>query len=210
MVSLNVEEAHRLFEMSFFERTLSSSGFRFICGIDEAGRGPLAGPVVAAAVILPTGFTTPGVRDSKLLTPLRRETLFDLIHHHAISIGVGIVDHVVIDQINILQATLLAMKKAKESLHVEPDYLLIDALILPGISIRQKGIIHGDNLSISVAAASIVAKVTRDRLMEEYHRSFPQYGFHIHKGYGTRAHLKNIKAHGPCEIHRRTFRGVVV
>lgn len=209
MVPLNAEEKHRLFAMSLFERVLSSFGYQYICGIDEAGRGPLAGPVVAAAVIFPSGFSVPGLRDSKLLTPLQRETLFSQITQNALSIGVGIVDNGLIDEINILQATLLAMRKGVEQLQVKPDYLLIDALTLPGFNIGQKGIIHGDNLSVSIAAASIVAKVTRDRLMCQYHEEFPEYRFNSHKGYGTHEHLEKIREFGPCRLHRKTFRGVI-
>jgi ribonuclease HII len=209
VVSLNAEERHRLFAMSLFERVLSSFGYHYICGIDEAGRGPLAGPVVAASVIFPPGFSVPGLRDSKLLTPLQRETLFSQIMQRALSVGIGIVDNDLIDQINILQATLLAMRKSIEQLHVKPDYLLIDALTLPGFGISQKGIIHGDNLSVSIAAASVIAKVTRDRLMCQYHEEFPVYRFNSHKGYGTQEHLEKIKEWGPCRLHRRTFRGVI-
>jgi ribonuclease HII len=210
VVSLNAaEEQHRLFAMSLFERVLSSSGYQYICGIDEAGRGPLAGPVVAASVIFPQGFSVPGLRDSKLLTPLQRETLFDQIMQRALSVGIGIVDNDIIDRINILQATLLAMQKSVEQLHFQPDYLLIDALTLPGFGVSQKGIIHGDNLSVSIAAASVVAKVTRDRLMCQYHEEFPAYRFNSHKGYGTQEHLEKIKEFGPCRLHRRTFRGVI-
>lgn len=209
MVPLNAEEKHRLFAMSLFERVLSSFGYQYICGIDEAGRGPLAGPVVAAAVIFPSGFSILGLRDSKLLTPLQRETLFSQITQKALSIGIGIVDNDLIDEINILQATLLAMRKSVEQLQVKPDYLLIDALTLPGFGIGQKGIIHGDNLSVSIAAASVVAKVTRDRLMCQYHEEFPEYRFNSHKGYGTQEHLEKIREFGPCRLHRKTFRGVV-
>ena len=206
--SSDAEERRRLFEMSLFERSLSSFGYRYICGIDEAGRGPLAGPVVAAAVILPSGLLIPGVRDSKLLASRQREILFELIAREAISIGVGAVDNHTIDEINILQATLLAMKRAVACLPLEPDYLLIDALTLPGFPRGQKGIIHGDNLCMTIAAASIVAKVMRDRLMDRYHQEFPQYQFNAHKGYGTRAHLQKIKEFGPSPLHRKTFRGV--
>ena len=209
MVSLNAEEKHRLFAMSLFERVLSSFGYQFICGIDEAGRGPLAGPVVAAAVIFPSGFSIPGLRDSKLLTPFQRENLYNQITEKALSVGIGIVDNDLIDQVNILQATLLAMKQSVERLQMKPDYLLIDALTLPDVGIGQKGIIHGDNLSVSIAAASVVAKVTRDRLMCRYHEEFPEYEFHTHKGYGTREHLDRIKQFGPCRLHRKTFRGVL-
>lgn len=208
MVSLNAEERHRLFAMSSFERGLSSFGYQFICGIDEAGRGPLAGPVVAAAVILPIGSTIPGLRDSKLLTSLQRESLFAQITREALSVGIGVVDNDVIDRINILQATLLAMRKSLEQLQTKPDYLLVDALTIPGAGVAQKGIIHGDNLSVTIAAASVVAKVTRDRLMCRHHVEFPEYGFSAHKGYGTSAHLEKIRRFGPCRLHRKSFRGV--
>lgn len=209
MVPLKTKEAHRLFKMTLFERGLSSHGFRLICGIDEAGRGPLAGPVVAASVILPSGFSVAGIRDSKQLTEKQRETLYTQIVQEAISIGVGIIDHAVIDEINILQATYLAMESSLRNLHIQPDYLLIDALTLPRTTIPQKGIIRGDNLSVTIAAASIIAKVTRDRLMTEFHREFPEYNFLSHKGYGTEEHLQNLRTYGPCRIHRRTFRGVL-
>lgn len=209
MVPLKTEEAHRLSEMTLFERALSSYGYRWICGLDEVGRGPLAGPVVTAAVILPSGFSVAGIRDSKQLTEKQRERLYDKITQEAISIGIGMIDHTVIDEINILQATYLAMKSSLKNLHVQPDYLLIDALTLPDTAIPQKGIIRGDNLSITIAAASIIAKVTRDHLMEEFHREFPEYNFLSHKGYGTEEHLRNLRTYGPCRIHRRTFRGVL-
>jgi ribonuclease HII len=196
--------------MGFFERALVSFGFRHICGIDEAGRGPLAGPVVAAAVILPPGCLLPGIRDSKKLSPGQREVLFEQIGREARAIGVGIVDNDTIDEINILQATILAMQKSLGQMQLEPDYLLIDALTLPDYSRDQKGIIHGDRLSISIAAASVIAKVTRDRLMCEYHEEFPEYKFNIHKGYGTAIHLSKIRAWGPCRLHRKTFRGVIL
>ncbi len=191
-----------------FERTLWLSGYKSVCGIDEAGRGPLAGPVVAASVILPSGISIPGVRDSKRLTARQRESLYDEILKEAVDVGIGIVDSDVIDEINILQATLLAMEKSLASLQAFPDHLLIDALTLPRVTIPQKGIIHGDDLSMTIAAASIVAKVTRDRLMEEYHLEFPRYNFRVHKGYGTKEHLENLRRFGPCFIHRKTFRGV--
>ncbi len=196
-------------DMTSFEVALYASGHRFICGIDEAGRGPLAGPVVAAAVILPQNCVMQGLRDSKKLSARRREFFFDEIYKKAQAVAVGIVDNETIDKINILQATLLAMRQAFESLLIKPDVLLIDALTLPEIEIPQQGIIHGDDRSISIAAASVIAKVTRDRLMCEYHEQFPAYQFHRHKGYGTREHLQNIKVYGPCPLHRKTFRGVI-
>lgn len=197
-----------LSSMALFERALTSFGYQFICGIDEAGRGPLAGPVVAAAVILPPSCSIRGIRDSKELTPLQRDSLFDPIMNQAISVGVGIVDNETIDRINILQATLLAMKEAVSKLAQKPDYLLIDALTLPEIKIPQKGIIRGDAQSVSIAAASIIAKVTRDRLMDQYHHEFPEYNFAVHKGYGTKEHFAKVRAYGPCRLHRKTFRGV--
>ena len=195
-------------KMALFERALAFFGYRHLCGIDEAGRGPLAGPVVAAAVILPSTHSIVGIRDSKQLSPLKRELLFDQILKQAVAFGVGVVDNETIDEINILNATLLAMQRSLSALSVTPDYLLIDALTLPNISIPQKGIIDGDNLSVTIAAASIIAKVTRDRLMNQYHHEFPQYNFQAHKGYGTRAHFDMIREHGPSRLHRKTFRGV--
>ncbi len=195
-------------DMTLFEKALFSFGYRSICGIDEAGRGPLAGPVVAAAVILPLSHSIIGINDSKQLSPLKRELLFDQIMKQAVAVGVGLVDNEIIDQINILNATLLAMKKAFNALSHQPDYLLIDALTLPDLLVPQKGIIHGDCQSVSIAAASIIAKVTRDRLMEAHHVEFPLYNFRVHKGYGTKNHFETIKQYGPCSLHRKTFRGV--
>lgn len=194
--------------MALYERALEFFGYHAICGIDEAGRGPLAGPVVAASVILPFPCPIIGIRDSKQLSAHQRAFLFDQILSKATAVGVGVVENEAIDQMNILNATLLAMEKSVAALSVTPDYLLIDALTLSRIDIPQKGMIHGDALSISIAAASIVAKVTRDRLMEQYHIEFPEYNFGVHKGYGTKEHLSRIKAHGPCRLHRKTFRGV--
>ncbi len=207
---LPVERYRRPVEMYLYEEGLASLGYRHICGIDEAGRGALAGPVVAAAVILPLRYVIVGIRDSKLLTPRQREIFFDQIQKDALAIGIGVVDNHLIDEINILQATIAAMQEGIEKLAVKPDYLLIDALTLPRVSIPQKGIVHGDNLSATIAAASVVAKVTRDRLMRQYHEEFPRYNFHLHKGYGTGEHLRKIKEFGPCGIHRKTFRGVIV
>ncbi len=196
--------------MYLYEEELTSLGYRHLCGIDEAGRGALAGPVVAAAVILPLRHVISGIRDSKLLTPHQREIFFSRIHQEALAIGIGVVGNHLIDEINILQATIAAMQEGIEKLAVKPDYLLIDALTLPRVPIPQKGIIHGDNRSATIAAASVVAKVTRDRLMCRYHEEFPRYNFHVHKGYGTGEHLRKIREFGPCRIHRKTFRGVVV
>jgi ribonuclease HII len=195
-------------DLSFWEVKLSYQGYTHLAGLDEAGRGPLAGPVVAAAVILPKGLFIEGVRDSKQLTPLQREKLFLAIRSEAIDYGIGIVDPEVIDRINILQATRLAMQQALLALKHPPDFLLIDALDLPDATIPQLAIVKGDILCHSIAAASILAKVTRDRLMLEYHRAYPQYNFFSHKGYGTTEHLKKLKEFGPCPIHRRSFKGV--
>lgn len=195
--------------MTQFERAAYAQGFTRLAGIDEAGRGPLAGPVVASAVILPRGLLISGLRDSKKLSPRMRDILMEEINRSALAIGIGIVDHKLIDEINILQATLLAAQKAVGSLQLAPDFLLLDALRLPSCHIPQQSIIRGDDSSLSISAASVVAKVTRDRLMLDYDREFPQYNFRSHKGYGTKAHLEAISAYGPCAIHRRTFRGVM-
>ena len=202
-------ERARLIRMTRIERSAYSQGYRRIAGLDEAGRGPLAGPVVAAAVILPRGYLLPGLRDSKKLSAARRESLMDEINRSALAVGIGIIDQNIIDTVNILQATLLAMQKAFESLLIQPDLLLIDALTLPSIPVAQQSIIHGDDRSLSIAAASVIAKVTRDRLMVEYDRLYPQYNFKAHKGYGTQEHLEALSVHGPCEIHRRSFRRVL-
>ena len=194
--------------MALYERALEFFGYRSICGIDEAGRGPLAGPVVAAAVILPFPCSIVGIRDSKQLSPKKRESLFNQILRDAVAVATGVVENEAIDQMNILNATLLAMGRSLSGLSVRPDYLLIDALTLPDTAIPQSGIIHGDALSISIAAASIIAKVTRDRIMDQYHAEFPEYNFGVHKGYGTKEHLSKIDIHGPCRLHRKTFRGV--
>jgi ribonuclease HII len=188
------------------ESSLWNRGIGPIAGVDEAGRGPLAGPVVAAAVIFPQGVFIEGVDDSKKLTERRREDLFELIQSRALSTGVGIVSHGVIDRINILQATIAAMTKAVELLSVRPDYVLVDGNSFRHDSLSYQNIVDGDAKSFTIAAASIIAKVTRDRLMREYHRRFPLYGFASHKGYGTRQHLEAIRQYGLCEIHRRSFR----
>jgi ribonuclease HII len=192
----------------FFEGRARASGFTCIAGLDEAGRGPLAGPVVAAAVVLPDGILIPGLTDSKQVPEQERERLFDIIRERAICYGMGVVDERTIDDVNILQATIIAMERALETLTLQPDYLLIDALTLPRVSILQNPLIKGDCRSHSIAAASILAKVTRDRLMLELHEKFPQYNFQRHKGYGTREHLALLRKHGPCEAHRKTFHPV--
>lgn len=199
-----LKELARLEEMKEYERLYA--GDAYICGIDEAGRGPLAGPVVAAAAILPKDCEILGLNDSKKLSAARREALYKEIREKAVSYGVGIVSPGVIDEINILQATYEAMRQAVAALTVRPDRFLNDAVVIPGIDAdRQVSIVKGDAKSVSIAAASILAKVERDRLMEAYDGLYPQYGFARHKGYGTKAHMEAIRAFGMCPIHRRTF-----
>jgi ribonuclease HII len=188
-----------------FELEARRCGYRRIAGLDEAGRGPLAGPVVAAAVVLPTRCRLIGCDDSKQLSESERERLYQIIVARAVGIGIGSATEQEIDRLNILEATRLAMHRAIAALSPLPDCLLIDAVSLPGCAIPIRSIIKGDALSISVAAASVVAKVTRDRLMAEYHRLYPQYHFLTHKGYGTEEHLQQLALHGPCPIHRKTF-----
>ena len=180
-------------------------GVRFIAGVDEVGRGPLAGPVVAAAVILPADFDVLGVNDSKKLSEKRREELYGVICEKAVAWSIGLRDNEAIDRINILEATKEAMADAVRGLSKTPDHVLIDALTLDTIDIPQTGIIKGDAASISIAAASIVAKVTRDRMMVKYHETYPAYAFDRNKGYGTKAHYAGIEEAGICPIHRRTF-----
>ncbi|MDI6801987.1 MAG: ribonuclease HII [Thermodesulfovibrionales bacterium] len=192
-----------------YDESIRRSGFRIIAGMDEAGRGPLAGPVVAAAVILPEGMRIEGIRDSKKIPEKEREELFYEILRNAVDAGVGIIDAEEIDRINILSATRRAMHKAAAHLTNKPDIILIDALQIPSISIKQMPIIKGDAKSASIAAASIVAKVIRDRIMAKYHSVYPQYNFDRHKGYATAAHLDKIKEYGPCFIHRKSFRKVM-
>ncbi len=189
-----------------YERRLWKKGYKFVVGVDEVGRGPLAGPVVAAAVIFPPDVKIKGLADSKKLTPRRREELFLEIKKKAAGIGVGRVSHKLIDKLNIGRANLLAMKKAVEKLSLPPDYLLIDGgrhkIDLP---IKQRGISGGDRKCASIAAASIIAKVTRDRIMLRYHQQYPRYKFDRHKGYGTREHMRLILRLGPSPLHRRSF-----
>ncbi len=191
-----------------FENKLRSQGFQAIAGLDEAGRGPLAGPVVAAAVILPEKKRWSGINDSKMLSSSQREKAFDLLFREGCSIGIGKVDVPEIDRFNIFRASLQAMEFAVQSLSTLPDYLLIDGAHGLPLEIPQEAIIHGDRLCLSIAAASIVAKVTRDRLMLAYHEQYPQYNFARHKGYGTREHLKAIEKYGCCPIHRRSFKRI--
>ena len=192
----------------FFERSSRQAGYRCIAGLDEAGRGPLAGPVVAAAVVLPDGLLIPGLTDSKQVPEQERERLFEVIRNEAVCYGVGIADERTIDLVNILQATIIAMERALQMLSPQPDYLLLDAISLPRVPLPQKPIIKGDCRSHSIAAASILAKVTRDRMMQELHKRYPLYNFKKHKGYGTKEHLLLLREHGPCDAHRKTFNPV--
>jgi ribonuclease HII len=191
-----------------FENEAAAHGFTPIAGIDEAGRGPLAGPVVSAAVILPAAFGVGGINDSKKLTPRQRERLYALIYAHAQAIGIGIVDAVEIDRINILKASLLSMAMAVDNLDPKPSFLLIDGPFTIPCALPQRAIPKGDCLSVSIAAASIIAKVTRDRLMDRYALDYPQFGFARHKGYPTQAHRRAIEDCGCCPIHRKSFKGV--
>ncbi len=202
---IHPNELNRLKELNLYEDQARQDGFRVVAGIDEAGRGPLAGPVVAASCIIPKGKFFPGIDDSKKLTPQRRALLFqDLITQTDVIYGIGIISHEEIDQINILQATIKAMLQAIENLSVKPDKLLVDGMKLPSKIPSQK-IIKGDSLSQSIAAASIIAKETRDRIMEGYDQKWPEYGFKDHKGYGTLKHREAIMKYGPCPIHRMSF-----
>ncbi|MEN6375776.1 MAG: ribonuclease HII [Smithella sp.] len=191
--------------MDTFEKLAYQKGYKFIAGIDEAGRGPLAGPVVAAAVIFPPDYYNSKIIDSKKISARKREELYDIINHDAVTVGVGTADAGIIDRINILQASLQSMCEAVLELSLPPDFLLIDGLHNISLQIPQKTLVKGDNLSVSIAAASIIAKVSRDRIMEMYHRQFPQYNFLQNKGYGTKEHRKAILEFGMCKIHRRSF-----
>lgn len=189
-----------------FEKAAVNSGFSCICGVDEAGRGPLAGPVCAAAVILPAGAVIEGLDDSKKLTEKKREGLYDIIKETAVAYSVAYGTLEEIETVNILEATYLAMNRAIEGLTVKPDFALIDGNRVPrGIKIPCETVVKGDSKSMSVAAASVLAKVTRDRLMLEYDKKYPEYNFKKHKGYGTKEHTELIKQYGPCEIHRLSF-----
>lgn len=199
------KEEKRLELINTYENEGYSKGYLYIGGIDEAGRGPLAGPVVASVVVFKPNTKIEGINDSKKLSEAKREELFDIIKEQALDYGIGIVNNEEIDEINILNATYLAMKKALNCLNNTPDYLLIDAATIPGISIDQKPIIKGDSKSISIAAASILAKVTRDNIMYQYDEMFPVYGFKSHKGYGTKEHYEAIEKYGITRIHRKSF-----
>lgn len=204
--SLDLQEFKRLKALTIFEQRAYKKGFRAIAGTDEAGRGPLAGPVVAALCLLPKGYLLSGVDDSKKLSSAKREDLFKKITEDSrVTYAVGVIDAVMIDQINILRASLEAMMLAFMQIVKKPDYILVDGDRVPNFPVSAQAVIHGDALSLSIAIASIIAKVTRDRLMVEYHSRWPSYGFDKHKGYGTVEHLENLKLYGPCPIHRRSF-----
>jgi ribonuclease HII len=206
------QERIRIERLKVIERKLFSSGFQCIAGIDEVGRGALAGPVVAAAIVIKDidSFFITNLKDSKKISKVKREYLSKLIREKSYDIGIGLVDSSTIDRINILKATILAMKRAIISLNQCPDYLLVDALKIPFINISQDSIIKGEDKSISIAAASVVAKVYRDNLMKKYHEKYPLYLFNQNMGYGTKKHLAAIKAYGYCPIHRKTFKGVII
>lgn len=187
------------------ENEMAANGYSVICGVDEAGRGPLAGPVCAAAVILPPNIEIPGLNDSKKLSDKRRRELYPVIKEKALAFGIAFADHREIDEINILQATYLAMERAMNQLDVKPDLALIDGNRSKDFGLPVKTVVHGDSLSASIAAASILAKVTRDDFMLDMAKEYPQYGFDVHKGYGTKAHYAALSALGPCPIHRMSF-----
>ena len=189
----------------YYEKEAMAKGYRHICGVDEAGRGPLAGPVCAAAVILPKGEIIPGLNDSKKLTDKKRRELFPIIKEKAIAYGIGLASHEEIDEINILQATYLAMERAIAQLQVKPEFALIDGNRAKDFGLPVRTVVKGDSLSASIAAASVLAKVTRDDLMVKMAEQYPQYGFEIHKGYGTKAHYEALRQHGASTIHRKTF-----
>ncbi len=192
-------------DMWKIENEMFTQGYQVICGVDEAGRGPLAGPVCAAAVILPAGLEIPGLNDSKKLTDKRRRELFPVIKEKAISYGIGLADHKEIDEINILQATFLAMERAISQLGIRPDIALIDGNRAKDFGIPAQTVVKGDSLSASIAAASILAKVTRDDIMLDMAKKYPDYAFDVHKGYGTKLHYEKLTAHGASSIHRMTF-----
>jgi ribonuclease HII len=202
---ISPEECSRLRALSRFEAALWKRGIGPVAGVDEAGRGPLAGPVVAAAVILAPGTLIAGIDDSKCISEPKREMLFPVIVERAVSIGIGIVEHGDIDRLNILDATHEAMRRAIACLNPRPGFTLIDGNSFHDETMRYRNIVKGDGRSISIGAASILAKVTRDRLMRLYHEQYPQYGFDRHKGYGTSSHIEAIRLYGPCPIHRKTF-----
>lgn len=202
---MNEKEITRLDNMLKIEHKLNKKGYELVCGVDEAGRGPLCGPVVAAAVILPKDAHIEGVNDSKKLTEKRREKLYDDIMQNAVSVGVGVSDVDIIEEVNILNATKKAMLQAISNLKVNPEYVLVDGNQKIDTDIPLETVVKGDSKSESIAAASIIAKVTRDRLLIEYDKKYPEYGFAKHKGYGTKAHIEAIKKYGLTPIHRPSF-----
>ncbi len=205
------KEKLRVKKLHLFENEYRSKGYKLIAGVDEVGRGPLAGPVVAAACVLPENFFIEGINDSKKVTEENRLRIFnELTNHPDVYYSISVVDAIVIDQINIHQASLLAMKKAFQGLNITPDFLLFDGRQHPMTAIPCTAIIGGDSKSISIAAASIIAKCTRDKIMDEFHEQYPEYGFLSHKGYATEKHRKALMNHGPCAIHRRSFEPVKV
>lgn len=199
------KEIQRLEQITQYEKKYQSIGVEYVGGIDEVGRGPYAGPVVTACVILPVGCKIEGINDSKKLSLKKREELFEIIKEKSVSVGVGIVDNYEIDELNILQATYKAMRIAVNNMDIKPQQLLVDAVTIPDIDIPQEAIIKGDAKSISIGAASIVAKVIRDRMMAEYAKKYPQYGFETNVGYGSKYHEEAIRKYGLCDIHRRSF-----
>jgi ribonuclease HII len=214
-----VDEANRLFDEGLpqnlvlhncgieLERRLWRQGYRTVAGVDEVGRGPLAGPVVAASVVFPQEFFLPGVDDSKKLSAAKREVLFDQILQNALEVGVGIVGEKIIDRTNILNASLAAMCQAVKKLKNPPEFVLVDGnQKIPHLSIPQTPVVKGDSISLCISAASIVAKVTRDRIMLKYHRKYPEFCFAENKGYSTKAHIQALKTFGPCNIHRKSFK----
>ncbi len=202
-------QSQKLIDLGDIESVLNTQGYSAVCGVDEAGRGPLAGPVVAAAVILPKATRIEGLADSKKLSASRRTELFDEIVALELPCAIGIIDHTAIDTMNILRASLMAMHRAVLDLKVTPDILLVDGTFtIPNLPQPQYAIVEGDNRCRAIMAASIVAKVTRDRIMDEYQQLYPAFSFSIHKGYPTAQHLRELEEHGPCDIHRKTFKPV--
>jgi len=207
--SLFSESSSSICDPFFYEGLVRKAGYDLIAGVDEAGRGPLAGPVVAAAVIIPQGILLTGIKDSKMMTEKARDNAFPVIHDQALAIGVGVVSHRYISKFNILKAALEAMRRAVLAMDPQPEFLLVDGIQKVSLPIPQRCLIKGDQLSRSISAASVVAKVYRDRIMRSYHKMYPAYDFTKNKGYGTRAHLAALKRYGPSPIHRLTFKGVL-
>lgn len=202
-------DTQKPFDPLLYESMALKEGYRTIAGVDEVGRGPLAGPVVAAAVILPGELILPGIKDSKKMTEKARIKAFSEINSAAVAIGVGVVSHSYIDEFNILKASLAAMKNAVNNLDTAPDFLLVDGIFEIPLSLPQRCIKKGDERSLSISASSIIAKVYRDRIMSSFHQLYPEYGFNNHKGYGTAGHREKLKKHGPCPVHRLSFKGVL-